>query len=106
MDKVYIDELGNAIGHKGGTSNRLNILIDAHLDTVFPFGTVKEVSTKNGIVYAPVICNDTRGLAVNSGVIRALNYSGLKTKGNIMVVGTVEEKVAQLFIITPVPLKS
>jgi acetylornithine deacetylase/succinyl-diaminopimelate desuccinylase-like protein len=92
LENVHLDQFGNTIGEKRGTGGGPKVLVEAHLDTVFPFGSVKDVRIENGIVYAPGICDDTRGLAVNLSVIRALNHSGLKLKGDFLFAGSVEEE--------------
>ena len=44
------------------------VLIEGHLDTVFPFGTVHGVEERDGFLYAPGIGDDTRALAMLLGL--------------------------------------
>lgn len=92
LSNVHIDPHGNVLGTRKGTGNGPTILIEAHLDTVFPFGTNVTPVEKDGKIYAPGICDDTRGLAGNLSVLRALQKSGVKTIGDIIFAGTVAEE--------------
>jgi len=87
-----VDEFGNAVALWKGAGTGPKILVEAHLDTVFPKGSVKEVRRENGILYAPGIVDDTRGLAVLLSALRGLKASGLQTKGDIVFVGTSREE--------------
>ena len=91
LENVHIDEYGNAVGLLKGTGGGPKVLVEAHMDTVFPFGSVKEVKEENGVLYAPGIVDDTRGLAVLLSALRGIKASGLKTKGDIVFVGTARE---------------
>jgi acetylornithine deacetylase/succinyl-diaminopimelate desuccinylase-like protein len=66
--------------------------VAAHLDTVFPEGTNTKVKEKDGILYAPGIADDTRGLAALLSVVRAFNDTGIKTMGDVMFCGNVGEE--------------
>ena len=89
---VHVDEFNNAIGIWKGTGQGPNILVEAHLDTVFPFGSVTEVIRDGNILRAPGIVDDTRGLAVLLSSLRGLKSSGIKTLGDIYFVGTAREE--------------
>ena len=89
---IHIDSYGNVLSRRPGTGNGPTILLEAHLDTVFPFGTDVTPVEKDGKIYAPGICDDTRGLAANLSVIRALRETGLETVGDIIFAGTVAEE--------------
>ncbi|MBO4290096.1 MAG: M20/M25/M40 family metallo-hydrolase, partial [Lachnospiraceae bacterium] len=92
LEDVHVDEYKNAVGLWKGSGNGPTILVEAHLDTVFPFGSVKEVVEKDGVLYAPGIVDDTRGLAVVLSALRGMKASGLKTVGDIYFVGTAREE--------------
>ena len=89
---AYIDKEGNAIGIRKGSGNGPIVVLDAHLDTVFPLGTDLKVVKKGNKYYGPGITDDTRGLAVLLSWIRALNATGLNTVGDLMFVGSVGEE--------------
>ena len=73
LEDVHIDRGGNVIGIRKGTGKGPKVLIEGHLDTVFPFGTVQGVEERDGFLYAPGIGDDTRALAMLLCMIRALN---------------------------------
>ncbi|MGJ4944319.1 M20/M25/M40 family metallo-hydrolase [Bradyrhizobium sp. HKCCYLS1011] len=88
-----IDAEGNVIALRKGTGGgRPRLVVAAHLDTVFPEGTDFTVKEKDGMVLAPGIGDDSRGLAVLLTLIKAMNSNGLATVGDIMFVGNVGEE--------------
>ena len=92
LEDVHVDEFTNAYGLWRGTGEGPTILVEAHLDTVFPFGSVTEVIRDGDILRAPGICDDTRGLAILLSTLRGLKESGVQTLGNIYFVGTSREE--------------
>lgn len=92
LTEVQTDKHGNVFGYRKGTGNGPAIVIEGHMDTVFPFGTVKEPVMKDGKVYCPGICDDTRGLAATLSTLRAFNHTGIKTKGDLIFMGTAAEE--------------
>lgn len=91
-DSVWIDEVGNVIGLRHGTSGEFTVALDAHLDTVFPEGTDVTVMKKGDTLMAPGIGDDTRGLMVVLTVLRALEQNDIKTKSDVLFIGTVGEE--------------
>jgi tripeptide aminopeptidase len=92
LRNVRIDAEGNVIGERPGTSARPNLVMSAHLDTVFPPGTNVKVRRQNNILRGPGIGDDCRGLATLIAIARALNAAGVITPGTITFVGTVGEE--------------
>lgn len=92
VDKVWIDEVGNVIGLKKGTEGDRVVVLDAHLDTVFPEGTDVTVKKKGDTLYAPGIGDDTRGLAMLLAIAKAMQKTRLKSKADIWFVGSVGEE--------------
>lgn len=92
LENVHIDRGGNVVGLRRGSQGGLKILVEAHLDTVFPFGTVEKVEEKDGFIYAPGIGDDTRALAMLLSALRAINDADIKTIGDIVFVGTTREE--------------
>ncbi|HKY21227.1 MAG TPA: M20/M25/M40 family metallo-hydrolase [Vicinamibacterales bacterium] len=92
LRNVRIDTEGNVIGERPGASARPNLVMSAHLDTVFPPGTNVKVRRQGAILRGPGIGDDCRGLAVLIAVARALNKAGVSTPGTITFVGTVGEE--------------
>lgn len=92
LKDVKMDSEGNVYGISPGTGKGPKLLVEAHLDTVFPEGTNTKPVEKDGKIYAPGIADDTRGLAALLSVVRAFNASGVKTVGDIIFCGTVGEE--------------
>ncbi len=92
LENCHVDEFGNAVGLWRGKGTGPKVMVEAHLDTVFPFGSVHGVKRENDILYAPGIVDDTRGLAVLLAALRGLKASGLETSGDIVFVGTSREE--------------
>ncbi len=97
LHDVRIDDAGNVIGVRPGKAAHPNLVLAAHLDTVFPEGTDVRVKREGAILRAPGIGDDARGLAVLLAVIRALNGSNLEMPGTItFVADTGEEGLGDL----------
>mgnify|MGYP001079442562 CR=1 FL=1 len=92
LENVHIDRGGNVVGLRRGSGKGPKVLIEGHLDTVFPFGTVHGVEERDGFLYAPGIGDDTRALAMLLGLLRALNQNEIKTFGDIVFVATTREE--------------
>lgn len=91
LDDVYMDEVSNVIGIKKGTSSGPRLVVSAHLDTVFS-ETEINLEVVNGVIHAPGIADDTRGVAELLGIIRAFKEVPLKTIGEIVFVANVCEE--------------
>ena len=94
LTSVEIDAEGNALGLRKGVGNGPLIAIAAHLDTVFPEGTKIKVRKDGTRLLAPGIGDDTRGLAVLLGIIRALDSAKIQTTSDLLFVGDVGEEGA------------
>ena len=80
------------IAERPGANPRPNVVISAHLDTVFPRGTDVKVRRDGYVLRGPGIGDDCRGLADLLAVARALNKAGVSTPGTITFVATVGEE--------------
>src|SRR5437868_2010485 len=87
-----IDAEGNVIGLRKGSGGGPKLVVSAHLDTVFPEGTDVTVKEKDGMILAPGIGDDSRGLAALLSLIQAMNANDIRTVGDILFVGTVGEE--------------
>src|SRR6202171_5695082 len=88
-----IDSEGNVMAlRKGSGGGRPKLVVSAHLDTVFPEGTDVSVKEKDGVILAPGIGDDSRGLAALLSLIKSINANGIATVGDVMFVGTVGEE--------------
>ncbi|MFQ5704227.1 MAG: M20/M25/M40 family metallo-hydrolase [Gemmatimonadales bacterium] len=91
-DTVYIDEVGNVIARRKGTGNGRTVVLEGHLDTVFPEGTDVTVKQRGDTLFAPGVGDDTRGLMVVLTVLRALSEAHVRTQADILFIGTVGEE--------------
>jgi acetylornithine deacetylase/succinyl-diaminopimelate desuccinylase-like protein len=94
LANVEMDAEGNVTGLWRGTgpADGKPIVIAAHLDTVFPEGTMVKVRREGTKLFAPGIGDDTRSLAVLLGYVRAMKAAGVKTGKDILFVGNVGEE--------------
>lgn len=91
-DKVWIDSVGNVFALRKGGSAAQTIVLDAHLDTVFPEGTDVKVKHHGDTLYAPGISDDTRGLAAMMAVLRALEKAKIETAYDLLFMASVGEE--------------
>ena len=92
LRNVWIDDVGNVIGLLKGTHREKVVVLDAHLDTVFPEGTNVKVQRKGDTLVAPGIGDDTRGLAMLIAIAKAIRKSGIQTRSDVLFVGSVGEE--------------
>lgn len=92
VDSIWIDEVGNVLALRKGNGNGKKVLIEGHLDTVFPLETDVTVKTKGDTLFAPGIADDTRALSVVLTVLKAINLSKISTESDIIFAGTVGEE--------------
>jgi acetylornithine deacetylase/succinyl-diaminopimelate desuccinylase-like protein len=92
LEDVHVDEVGNVIGKRPGVKGDRTVAYAAHLDTVFPAGTDVKVRKEGDKYYAPGIGDNTRGLVVVLGVLRAMQFAGIQTEANLLFIGNVGEE--------------
>ncbi len=92
LTNVRIDAEGNVIGERSGKSAHPNLLLAAHLDTVFGPEVDVHNKTTGTITKGPGIADDCRGLATLIGVIRALDEAKVETPGTITFAANVGEE--------------
>jgi acetylornithine deacetylase/succinyl-diaminopimelate desuccinylase-like protein len=92
LRNVRIDEVGNVIAERRGVGRGPTVLIEGHLDTVFPEGTDVSIHRKGDTLIAPGIGDDDRGLATVLAVARAFEKAGVQTNGTVYFVGNVGEE--------------
>ena len=59
LTDVHIDRNGNAVGVRKGRGNGPKILIDGHMDTVYPMDTPLHPRRDEDYIYCPGITDDT-----------------------------------------------
>lgn len=92
LDSVWIDDAGNVIGLMPGKHGLKTVVLDGHLDTVFPEGTDVTVRERGDTLYAPGIADDTRALAMILSIVRVMRQADIEPLGDILFVGTVGEE--------------
>jgi tripeptide aminopeptidase len=92
LTDIKIDKVGNVIAVRKGTGGGPTVVVDAHLDTVFPVGTDIKVKVKDGIYFGPGLTDDTRGLGVMLSMVRALNEAKIETVGDLVFLASVGEE--------------
>jgi acetylornithine deacetylase/succinyl-diaminopimelate desuccinylase-like protein len=107
LQNVRVDKVGNVLGEHPGAAPRPNLVLAAHLDTVFPEGTNVKVRRAGAVLHGPGIGDDCRGLAVLVSVVRELKKANVQTPGTITFVANVGEEglgdlrgVKELFNVT------
>ena len=92
LSDVEMDEEGNVMGLRKGTSGGPMLAVLAHLDTVFPEGTDVTIKRAGSRLTAPGVGDDTRALALLLTVVRAMNAAKFETASDVLVVGNVGEE--------------
>ena len=93
LEDVHLDEVGNVFGIRRGLepSNRF-LAISAHIDTVFPAGTVLRPRREGSRLYGPGISDNGAGVAALLATVGALQDSGIRHLGPLVFVGNVGEE--------------
>ncbi len=91
LSDVHIDAAGNAIGVRKGKGNGPKVVIDGHMDTVYGLDTPLKATFDGEFVHCPGIVDDTRALAAELSLIRALDAAGIETEGGRVILGTAQD---------------
>jgi acetylornithine deacetylase/succinyl-diaminopimelate desuccinylase-like protein len=86
-----LDAAGNVIAPYEGFG-RNPVIVDAHLDTVFPASTPLELQRKGRIIHLPGIADNGSGMAALLGVLHAAREENLRFRRPVIFVGTVGEE--------------
>ena len=92
LTNVRVDKAGNVLGDRPGALPRPQLVVAAHLDTVFPEGTDVRVRRSGTVLSGPGVGDNCRGLAVLLAVARALNRASVQTDGPVTFVADVGEE--------------
>lgn len=92
LSDVAIDEIGNVIGRRPGRTGNRVVAYTAHLDTVFPADTDVTVRIEGDTMFAPGVGDNTRGLVVVLGVLRAMQHAAIETDADILFIANVGEE--------------
>ncbi|WP_188553768.1 M20/M25/M40 family metallo-hydrolase [Edaphobacter dinghuensis] len=97
LTTIHLDKEGNALAELASvrpSSNTRCILLSAHLDTVFPAGTLCEPRQFDNSprIYAPGICDNAAGLTALLGIAAALRYAHITPPIPILFAANVGEE--------------
>jgi acetylornithine deacetylase/succinyl-diaminopimelate desuccinylase-like protein len=90
---VKIDSIGNVVAHLPGTGSGPTVVFAAHIDTVHPMDADLTVKRRDGELHAPGIYDNSASVSNMIAAARAVVASGLRTKGDVYFIGTVQEEL-------------
>ncbi len=93
LSEIRTDDFSNVSGIRKGSGGGPTVVFAAHMDTVFPEGTDLKVKREGDILRAPGIGDDTSNLMATLEMFRALDRGGVKTKGDLIFLASVQEEV-------------
>jgi acetylornithine deacetylase/succinyl-diaminopimelate desuccinylase-like protein len=96
LSEIRTDDMSNVSGVRKGAGGGPTVVFCAHMDTVFPEGTELKVKREGDILRAPGIGDDTSNLMATLEMFRALNRGGVKTKGDLIFLASVQEELGLL----------
>ncbi len=96
LKDIRTDDISNVSGIRKGTGGGPTVVFAAHLDTVFPEGTDLKVKREGDTLRAPGVGDDTSNLMATLEMFRALDRGGVKTKGDLIFLASVQEEVGLL----------
>jgi tripeptide aminopeptidase len=96
LTEIKTDDWSNVSGIRKGTGGGPTVVFAAHMDTVFPEGTNIKVKRDGEILRAPGVGDDTSNLMAVLEMFRALNRGGVKTKGDLIFLASVQEELGLL----------
>src|SRR5579862_188963 len=96
LSEIRTDDWSNVSGVRKGTGGGPTVVFAAHMDTVFPEGTDLKVKREGDTLRAPGVGDDTSNLMATLEMFRALNRGGVKTKGDLIFLASVQEEVGLL----------
>jgi tripeptide aminopeptidase len=96
LTEIKVDDMSNVSGVRKGTGGGPSVVFAAHMDTLFPEGTDLKVKREGDILRAPGVGDDTSNLMATLEMFRALNRGGVKTKGDLIFLASVQEEMGLL----------
>ena len=92
LSNVERDNLGNVYGCLRGDRKTRPIIVTAHSDTVFPFGTNLTITKKEETIHGPGIGDNSLGTAGLFGLLWQLRQEGSILPGDLWLVANVCEE--------------
>jgi len=96
LAEIRTDDWSNVSGVRKGAGGGPSVVFAAHTDTVFPEGTPIKVAREGDILRAPGVGDDTSNLMATLEMFRALDRAGVKTKGDLIFLASVQEELGLL----------
>ncbi len=93
LNEIRTDDMFNVSGVRKGTGGGPSVVFAAHTDTVFPENTDLKVKREGDVLRAPGVGDDTSNLMAVLEMFRALNRGGVRTKGDLIFLASVQEEV-------------
>ncbi len=87
------DSIGNVFARRAGIGEGPTLVFAAHMDTVHPLDTDLTVTREDTRLHAPGVYDNSASVANMLAAARALQSSGLTTRGDVVFIGTVREEV-------------
>ncbi|OGO35514.1 MAG: hypothetical protein A2W35_21385 [Chloroflexi bacterium RBG_16_57_11] len=94
LQDVSVDDIGNVFARIQGQGQMRPVVVSAHLDTVFPYGTDLQVQREADKVFGPGIGDNSLGLAGLFGLLWALRHTDSQAAlpGDVWLVANVGEE--------------
>src|SRR5271170_7031819 len=96
LSEIRTDDIFNVSGVRKGTGGGPTVVFAAHTDTVFPENTDLKVKREGDVLRAPGVGDDTSNLMAVLEMFRALNRGGVRTKGDLIFLASVQEELGLL----------
>ena len=96
LSDIRVDDMSNVSGVRKGTGGGPMVVFAAHTDTVFPESTDLTVKREGDVLRAPGVGDDTANLMAVLEMFRALDRGGVKTKGDLVFLASVQEELGLL----------
>lgn len=93
LEGVHIDDFGNVVGLWKGDPRGKNIIVSAHMDTVFQDVWEIKVNREGNVLKAPGIGDDTASLINLLWSVRALKHAGFHPRNTYYFLATTGEEV-------------
>lgn len=92
--QISADPIGNITAKRPGIGGGPAILLAAHMDTVHPMDAdLKVKRLPDGTLHAPGVFDNTASVANALQTLRALDAAKIQTRGDLIVVFTVQEEL-------------
>ncbi len=88
LDQISTDELNNAVAVLPGTEGTSNILVGAHVDTVFTSAVDHTVRIDPKTASGPGVADNSLGLAAIASMPDLLSGLGVQLKSNLVLMGS------------------